>query len=282
MPKSKKIYGFCKKISVLEGKYFLGRIVKPCVAGPVFKVEGVHLSKNKLDKFAENKNFSCMIEPEKSEFINGDFPFKGCWNKVFFNNSGPIVLELGCGQGDYSIALSSLHPEKNFIAIDIKGSRMWHGAKKTQELSIVNLAFLRTRVEFLPYLFSQNEVEHIWITFPDPHLRNSDMSKRLTSHVYLEKYCRLLKEDGVISLKTDSAELFKYTKTILGFNGISPLIISENLYSGEKTFDEEVTSIHTRYESRFLKEGRKIMFLRFMPGGKNNFLNPFSTGRPCL
>ena len=225
------------------------------------------MSKNKLTKFAECKTFSNMIEPEKIEFIETGYKLKSCWNRDFFRNNNPLYLELGCGTGAYSCAMSDFYPDRNFIAVDIKGSRMWNGAKKTNDENKKNIAFLRTKIEFIDSFFAKDEISGIWITFPDPHLRNSERSLRLTSPEFLEKYFLILKKSGFINLKTDSKELFDYTKSVLNKKLIIPEIITDDLYSCENTFDYEVTNIQTVYESRFLTEGKKICYIKFKKNG---------------
>lgn len=219
------------------------------------------MSKNKLTKFAECKTFSNMLEPEKSEFLEIGYKFKSRWGNDFFGNNNPLFLELGCGTGAYSCSMSDFYSDRNFIAVDIKGARMWHGAKLSEAKK--NIAFLRTKIEFIDNFFSKDEVSGIWITFPDPHLRNSERHLRLTSPEFLNIYSLILKKTGFINLKTDSIELFNYTKSVLDKKSISPEFITNDLYNCENNFDYEVTNIQTVYEKRFLNEGKKICYIKF-------------------
>ena len=175
------------------------------------------MGKDKLRRFRENLTFDCFVQPEFDEVFHCDHPLKGRWRSDFFRNDNPIVLELGCGKGEYTVALAEHDPSRNYIGIDIKGARMWRGAKSVTERKIANAGFLRTRVEFINGLFAENEVDEIWITFPDPQLKSRRAKKRLTSPLFLEYYARLLKSDGWINLKTDSKHLFAYTNAATPF-----------------------------------------------------------------
>ena len=173
------------------------------------------MGKDKLRRFRENLTFDCFVQPEFDEVFHCDHPLKGRWRSDFFRNDNPIVLELGCGKGEYTVALAEHDPSRNYIGIDIKGARMWRGAKSVTERKIANAGFLRTRVEFINGLFAENEVDEIWITFPDPQLKSRRAKKRLTSPLFLEYYARLLKPAGWINLKTDSKHLFAYTNEVV-------------------------------------------------------------------
>ena len=173
------------------------------------------MGKDKLRRFRENLTFDCFVQPEFDEVFHCDHPLKGRWRSDFFHNDNPIVLELGCGKGEYTVALAEHDPSRNYIGIDIKGARMWRGAKSVTERKIANAGFLRTRVEFINGLFAENEVDEIWITFPDPQLKSRRAKKRLTSPLFLEYYARLLKPAGWINLKTDSKHLFAYTNEVV-------------------------------------------------------------------
>ena len=162
------------------------------------------MGKDKLRRFRENLTFECFVQPEFDEVFHRDHPLKGNWNRDFFRNDNPIVLELGCGKGEYTVALAQRDPQRNYIGIDIKGARMWRGAKTATDRRMHNVGFLRTRIEFIDALFAENEVSEIWITFPDPQLKTRRAKKRLTSPLYLACYARLLRPDGLINLKTDS------------------------------------------------------------------------------
>lgn len=161
-------------------------------------------SKNKLKRFKENETFSNVIQPTRDEVVSGNFSFKGKWNQEFFKNNNPLVLELGCGKGEYSVGLAQKYPNKNFIGIDIKGARFWRGAKTAIEENIQNVAFLRSQIELIEFLFAEKEVDEIWITFPDPQIKYKRTKHRLTNSEFLQRYKKILKKDGCIHLKTDS------------------------------------------------------------------------------
>ena len=230
------------------------------------------MGKDKLRRFAENLTFKNMVQPEFDEVFGRDFRLKGRWHEEFFGNDHPIVLELGCGRGEYTVALAARHPECNFIGIDIKGARMWRGAKTATEAGMTNVGFLRTRIEFINSLFAEGEVDEIWITFPDPQLKKQRVNKRLTSPIFLGYYARLLKPDGVIHLKTDSQHLHAYTKAVIDRNGL-PLLAAGNDIYGTGMADTDL-SIRTAYESKFLKQGLPITYLRFSLGGRTVFEAP--------
>jgi tRNA (guanine-N7-)-methyltransferase len=219
------------------------------------------LGKNKLARWTELDSFDNVIQPEIGEVSGKDHPIKGRWNKEIFKNGNPLVLELGCGKGEYSVGLATRFPEKNFIGVDIKGARMWRGAKTSNEKKMPNIAFLRTRIEFINSFFTTDEVDEIWVTFPDPHpgLRNSN--KRLTSPWFLNMYRQFLRNNGIIHLKTDNKELYKYTKTVVENNGLEIDYNTDDLYSTEVS--DEILSIRTHYEQIFLKAGLKITYIRF-------------------
>lgn len=230
------------------------------------------MGKDKLRRFAENLTFKNMVQPEFDEVFGKDYRLKGRWREDFFGNDRPIVLELGCGRGEYTVALGEKHPECNFIGIDIKGARMWRGAKTATEAAMPNVGFLRTRIEFINSLFAEGEVDEIWITFPDPQLKKQRAKKRLTSPVFLTYYARLLKPDGVIHLKTDSQHLHAYTKAVIAHNGLPLHACGDDIY-GTGMADTDL-SIRTAYESKFLKQGRPITYLRFSLGGRTTFEAP--------
>lgn len=219
------------------------------------------MAKHKLARFAELGTFNNVIQPEKGIHFGKDHPIKGNWKKVIFRNENPIILELGCGKGEYTIGLSSRFPQNNFIGIDIKGARIWSGARTAHENRQPNVAFLRTRIEFINSFFSENDVDEIWITFPDPHPGKNNSNKRLTCPWFLNTYHNFLKDNGIIHLKTDNKELFEYTKKLAGKNGLEILAATNDLYS-DNTINE-ILSIKTHYEKIFLKEGVKITYLAF-------------------
>ncbi len=209
--------------------------------------------------------FSNVLQPPFEEVFNKDFRLKGNWKRDFFNNDHPLVLELGCGKGEYTIGLARKYPEKNFLGIDIKGARIWKGAKAALEQGILNAGFLRTRIDFISSFFAPGEVDEIWITFPDPQIKK--VLKRLTSSRFLNRYQKLLKDDGTINLKTDSSELYDYTCRLAAFNRLPIEISTGDLYKSGHNSD--ILSIRTYYESMWLAEGKKINYIRFrLPVGK--------------
>lgn len=230
------------------------------------------MGKDKLRRFAENLTFKNFIQPEFDEIFHRDHPLKGHWREKFFNNNNPIVLELGCGRGEYTVALAAKFPDRNFIGVDIKGARMWRGAKTATENEMSNVGFLRTRIEFINSFFAEGEVDEIWITFPDPQLRKARVKKRLTGPIFLGYYSQFLKAGAPVNLKTDSQHLHLYTRAVAEHNGL-PIEMCDNDIYGHGTADE-VLSIKTAYETRFLGEGLPITYLRFSLGDRTTFEAP--------
>ncbi len=187
------------------------------------------------------------------------FPLKGKWNTHFGNNND-IVLELGCGKGEYTVGLARLFPEKNFIGIDIKGARMWKGATEALQDSIENVAFLRTHIELINNFFAENEVSEIWITFPDPQMKKTN--KRLTSTGFMKEYARIMKPDGIIHLKTDSNFLYTYTKAMIEENKLDVLVNTDDLYQSE--IDDKILNIQTFYEQQWRSRGLNIKYVKFL------------------
>ena len=229
------------------------------------------MGKDKLRRFRENETFACMVQPLFEEVFNRDYRLKGKWREEFFRNDRPIVLELGCGRGEYTIGLARLYPERNFIGVDIKGARMWRGGRTATDEGMENVGFLRTRIEFIESFFAEGEVDEIWITFADPQLKKNRAKKRLTSSLFLNRYARFLKPDGVVHLKTDSPHLHRYTRWILRENGLREEVCSEDVYAEKDRMPAEVVAIQTTYENRFLAEGKPITYLRFSLEGKERF-----------
>lgn len=218
------------------------------------------MGKNKLVRWTELGSYDNVIQPEIEDVSRKDHPIKGRWNQDLFKNGNPITLELGCGKGEYTVGLASNFPHDNFIGIDIKGARMWRGAKTANEQKLPNVAFLRTRIEFINSFFSSDEVDEIWITFPDPHLGGRNSNKRLTSPWFLNSYRLFLKDKGLIHLKTDNKELYDFTCKVLSHNNVETIISTNDLYT-EKI--DNILSIRTHYEKIFLDAGLKINYISF-------------------
>jgi tRNA (guanine-N7-)-methyltransferase len=216
---------------------------------------------SKLQRFAEMETLSNVVQVPFSEVLGNHYSGQGQWNKQHFKNENPIVLELGCGKGEYTVGLATQFPEKNFIGVDIKGNRMWVGAKKALDTGLHNVCFLRTRIEMIESFFAPGEVDEIWITFPDPRPKNKWIKKRLSSSRFLMKYRRFLKETGIVHLKTDSLMLHTYTRELLSFNGLKILVAEPDLYASD--YAGEVMGIKTFYESGFIEKGEKITYLKF-------------------
>ena len=219
-------------------------------------------SKNKLKRFEENKTFANVIQPSREELLNGAFAYKGRWNELFFKNNHPIVLELGCGKGEYSVGLAKRYPKKNFIGIDIKGARFWRGAKTATDENITNVAFLRTQIELIECCFAPEEVSEIWITFPDPQIKYKRTKHRLTNADFLTRYQHILAPEGYIHLKTDSEFMHGYTLGLLHGAGHKVLYSNHNIYNSDGV-PEEVTEIKTFYEQFYLEQNKPITYIRF-------------------
>lgn len=228
--------------------------------------------KKKLEHFAEMKTFPHAFEPELDEVFRTDYKMKGNWRSDFFKNDNPLVVEFGCGKGEYSVGMGRKFPEKNFIGVDIKGARMWRGAKTAQEENLKNIAFLRTRIEFIEGCFAPNEVDEIWITFPDPQMKDRREKKRLTGPLFIERYKQFLKPDGIIHLKTDSDFFYHFSVEECERNDYEILFKTDNLYQkGIQNFDsdfQEILNIKTHYEQIFTEKGHNIHYLRFRPYGR--------------
>ncbi|MBB3124089.1 MULTISPECIES: tRNA (guanosine(46)-N7)-methyltransferase TrmB [Mesoflavibacter] len=219
-------------------------------------------SKNKLKRFQENETFDNVFQPTRSQLVDMDYQYKGQWNAQVFKNNNPIVLELGCGKGEYTVALAKKYPNKNFIGIDIKGARFWRGAKTAVEENIPNAAFIRTQIELIEYVFAENEVDEIWITFPDPQIKYKRTKHRMTNSEFLKRYKKVLKPDGVMNLKTDSEFMHGYTLGLLHGEGHEVLYSNNDVYRQEGS-PEEVTSIQTFYEGQYLEQNKPITYIRF-------------------
>ena len=252
---------------------------------------------DKLRKFAENETFRCLLQPDPRQVLDKtggpeaglrlhDHPVKGRWNETMFARDLPIVLELGCGKGEYTIDLSQRNPECNYIGVDIKGARLWKGAKQATLGNLPNVAFLRTRIEFIEAFFAPGEVSEIWLTFSDPQLKSEN--NRLTSPRFLERYRKFLRPGGLIHLKTDSMFLHQYSKAIAQANNLEVIACAEDLYGSdhEKLYSSSAVSVmgkdsvdalfsvQTYYEKMFLKQGLKITYLSFTIDHDGPFVSP--------
>ena len=239
------------------------------------------MGKNKLEKFADMRSYPHVFEYPYSVIDNVPFEMKGRWKADFFKNDHPIVLELGCGRGEYTVGLARKYPDKNFIGVDIKGARLWKGAKYATQHSLPNVAFLRTRVEFISAFFAPGEVSEIWLTFSDPQFRSEN--SRLSSPVFLGRYRSFLKPGGLVHLKTDSRFLHEYTKAVCKVNGLELTACTADLYGDvanvaadsrvaadfksaattAATAAAEATAVQTFYEKMFLEQGYPITYMAF-------------------
>lgn len=217
------------------------------------------MGKNKLKKFAEIEQLDCVLQYPREILLTEGFPYKGRWNEDVFRKDSPIVLELGCGKGEYTVGLAKHHPDKNFVGIDIKGARIWSGAKEVAADKIENARFLRTEIENLSSFFAPEEIDEIWITFPDPQMQKT--RKRLTSTRFLRDYSELLKPGGIVHLKTDSPFLYEYTRRLTEKNGLEIIENTDDLYGSGKA--DPVSSIKTFYESQWLSRGKSIKLISF-------------------
>ncbi len=225
------------------------------------------VGKNKQKRFADNKSYRHVIQAGFHEVYQKNHSLKGKWQSDFFKNENPIVLELGCGRGEYTVGLAKRFPDKNFIGVDIKGARLWKGAKTVQEDGMKNAAFVRTRIDFITSFFDADEVDEIWITFPDPQPKKNQARKRLTGPLFIDRYRRILRNKGLVHLKTDSNFFFEYTLEQIKEHRYEMLEMTRNLY-GEKIDDldaetADVLSIRTFYETLFLELGEWINYVRF-------------------
>lgn len=251
----------------------------------------------KLKKFEENKSFGCLLQPSIDEVFDHnlssesglhllDHPIKGHWNEKMFAENRPVILELGCGKGEYAIDLSKRNPEFNYIGVDIKGARLWKGAKTATGEALTNVAFLRTRIEFIESFFASSEVSEIWLTFSDPQIKSEN--NRLTSPLFLNRYRHFLKEGGIIHLKTDSMFLHEYTKAMCSANSLSVLACTEDLYASDRTglYSSELASVcgesavdalfqvQTYYEQMFINQGFKITYMAFTIDHNGDYVSP--------
>ena len=219
-------------------------------------------SKNKLKRFIQNESFSNVIQPKRQELLSKNFNYKGNWNSLYFKNNNPIIIELGCGRGEYTVNLAKLNPDKNYIGIDIKGARFWRGAKTSIDEKLDNVAFLRTQIELINLVFGKDEVDEIWLTFPDPQIKYQRTKHRLTNPFFINLYKKILKNKGIVHLKTDSEFLHGYTLGILKSFNINLIFSNHDIYKNNNAPDE-VINIKTHYEKLFLESNKNISYLSF-------------------
>ena len=220
-------------------------------------------SKNKLKRFKENLTFKNVIQPSREILVDNNFEYKGKWSNLFFRNNNPIIIELGCGKGEYSIELAKLNPEKNFIGIDIKGARFWRGAKTAIDEGLNNIAFIRSQIELIDKIFSKEEVSEIWITFPDPQIKFKREKHRLINLKFINLYKNILVPNGIINLKTDSEFLHGYMLGLINSTNFLELIYSNHNIYNNFGAPNDVLSIQTFYELKFLKQKKPITFINF-------------------
>jgi tRNA (guanine-N7-)-methyltransferase len=218
------------------------------------------MGKGKLAKFADMETYENVFQYPYSVVEHVPFAMQGHWREEYFHNDNPIVLELGCGKGEYTVELAKLYPDMNFIGVDIKGARMWTGATQALHEGLKNVAFLRTNIEIIERFFAKDEVQEIWLTFSDPQMKNPH--KRLTSTYFMERYRKFLINGGIIHLKTDSNFLFTYTTYMVEKNHLPLLYRTEDLYHSVE-YDSELLSIQTYYESMWIARGLNIKYLKW-------------------
>lgn len=228
------------------------------------------MGKNKLAKFANMESYPHVFQYPFAVLQEKGFEMKGKWNEKFFKNSNPIILELGCGKGEYTVGLAKLYPDNNFIGVDIKGARMWSGAKQSLEEGLSNVAFLRTHIELLTHFFEEGEVSEIWITFPDPQMNK--VNRRMTSTRFMKLYGQLIKPNGVIHLKSDSNFMFTYTSQMVGLNNQGVLFKTDDLYHSELV--DDVLTIKTFYEQQWIARGLDIKYIKFEYSPQNEWIEP--------
>jgi len=228
------------------------------------------VGKNKLQKFEDMKDYPHVFQYPFAVLQKKGFEMKGYWNEKFFENNNPIVLELGCGKGEYTVGLAKLFPGKNFIGIDIKGARIWTGAKQSLAENLTNVAFLRTHIELINHFFAPGEVSEIWITFPDPQM--SKVSKRMTSTRFMKLYREILTDQGIIHLKTDSNFMYTYTCEMVKVNHFPVLVQTDDLY--HSGLADEILSIQTFYEQQWLDRGLNIKYIKFICELRDRYTEP--------
>lgn len=239
------------------------------------------MGKNKLKKFAEMEAFRCVFQCGAREMLSDSSvpAMKGEWRNRYFHNDHPLLLELGCGHGDYTVGLAQVYPDTNYIGVDIKGARMWRGAKQATQEALTNVAFLRTNIEMLPHFFAEDEVDGLWITFPDPQMKKA--TKRLTSTYFMQRYRQLLRDGAIIHLKTDSPFLYTYTREMIRQNNLPLLCDTDDLYGqlsevgGEQSvLFEDARRLQTHYEHQWLDRGLTIKYLSWQLPKQGELIEP--------
>lgn len=215
------------------------------------------MGRSKLAKFAAINERDNVVQPGDEKYGQ----LAGKWRELHFGNDNPLVLEIGCGRGEYTVGMGRMYPDKNFIGTDIKGARIWKGSTMAVEEELTNVAFLRTFIENIEENFAENEIDEIWITFPDPRPRDRDIKRRLTSPKFLEMYGRIVKPGGTVHLKTDNTDLYEYTLEVLQERKANNLLHTADLYNSD--LQEHTMGIYTTYEKRYLAEGIEIKYLQF-------------------
>lgn len=228
------------------------------------------MGKNKLQKFDDMTSYPHVFQYPYAVLQEKGFEMRGRWNELFFRNDHPVVLELGCGKGEYTVGLAKLFPEKNFIGIDIKGARMWTGARQALEEELPNVAFLRTHIELITHFFAPGEVSEIWITFPDPQMNK--VNKRMTSTRFMKLYRQILPPQGIVHLKTDSPFMYAYTSEMVKTNELQALVQTDDLY--HSGLDDKILSIQTFYEQQWLDRGLNIKYLKFVCRERTEWIEP--------
>jgi tRNA (guanine-N7-)-methyltransferase len=219
------------------------------------------MGKNKLERWHENESFALLHQPNLILPNAEDFCLKGKWHSGFFKNNHPITLELGCGRGEYTIGMAKTCPQRNFIGIDIKGARLWRGAKTAVMESMTNVSFVRTRIEAAERLFAADEISEIWLPFPDP--QPTKPNKRMFSAAFFNRYQNFLTQGGMLHLKTDCHALYRYALALLEYNGVCPVLAAEDLYAHAGLQGAAAAAIETAYESMFRSQGKTIAYLQF-------------------
>lgn len=224
-----------------------------------------------MAKFADMEAFPHVFQVSSHALREGFyFEMKGRWNELFFKNNNPIVLELGCGKGEYTVGLGELYPDKNFVGVDIKGARLWTGAKDSHHKNMNNVAFLRTNIEMIHHFFGENEVSEIWLTFPDPQMKK--VTKRLTATNFMKSYQQFVKPEGKIHLKTDSNFMFTYTCEMVKANAYPVVFCSNDLYASD--LNDPILGIKTYYEQQWLERGLSIKYIQFSLEKRDEFIEP--------